>query len=59
MSITQNPVAMKKLKFNPFGKPYETPDVSLVYYESGSALCDTSADGGEIEPGTTDPWGNF
>ena len=50
---------MKKLKFNPFGKPYETPDVSLVYYESGSALCDTSADGGEIEPGTSDPWGNF
>lgn len=50
---------MRNLKANPFGESYEAPDACLVYYETGSALCDISAEGNEIDPGTTDPWGSF
>ena len=50
---------MKKRNVNPFGESYEAPCTSLVFYETGSALCETSGEGGEIEPGTSDPWGNF
>lgn len=41
------------------GLSYETPAMILVYFDMGFALCETSAEGGEIQPGTLDPWGNF
>lgn len=49
---------MKK-RLKPFREPYDAPDTSLVFYETGCALCETSGEGGEIEPGESDPWGNF
>ena len=49
---------MKRKANQPVG-PYEAPDTRLVLFETGNALCDTSAESGEIEPGTLDSWGNF
>lgn len=49
---------MKRIT-NLLGDPYERPQVCLVLFETGGALCETSGEGGEIEPGTSDPWGNF
>ena len=50
---------MMKLFDNPSREPYEAPEMSLHLFETGSAFCETSGEGGEIEPGTVDPWGNF
>ena len=48
-----------KCKENPIMEPYLAPEACLVLFETGCALCETSAEGEEIEPGTSDPWGNF
>lgn len=58
-SLTQKHPVMMKCKEIPIMEPYLAPEACLVLFETGCALCETSAEGEEIEPGTSDPWGNF
>jgi len=50
---------MMTLKIYPNGEHYQAPAAEPVFFEPGCPLCQTSAEGDYIEPGTGDNWGNF
>ena len=49
------------IKNTEFGaaEAYQAPACAVLSFEEGQALCQTSLNGGEIEPGTGENWGPF